>query len=342
MTWTMKSFISQPMKDRGLEWIAASLPEFELGERLPEMDWTRPCVEWWELPIRGALVDEVVSISCLTVSPGSHRVLREPSFPLRFLRNLTSHTGGFGAAAIVDSHTGSTGRGMFYAGCTVEMVLGGAEGVSLVRGASDVSLDDIARSVSPAATVAIWDEWMRWVTGLSAFDLDHARVRRPPERRAYQLSPAAVLSSQFEEGEEPTRCVLAVAVEPGRVGERLAKIPGSVSVSWHRTPPERILHSFRQSQRTFALVQMEGEADADQLDTLCAELVCDGVAVELSGDGQGVRWWDWVRGIPGHQGEVRGAHDFLEVWMQQAVSLQTNPLVFSAPWGISADEPSSM
>lgn len=338
----MKSFISQPMGDMGPDWVSASLPEFELGERLAEMDWERPCVEWWELPIRGALVDEVVSISCLQVSPGCHRVLRGPSFPLRFLRNLTAHTGGFGAAAVVDSRTGSTGRGMFYAGCTVELVMGDPRGLSLVRGAPDGSLDDMVRSVRPQTTVAIWDEWMRWVTGLSTFDLDHARVRRPPERTVYALSPRAALSSMFDEGDEPTRCVLAVAVEPGFANARLASIPGVVGVSWHRTPPERTLQSFRTSKRSFALVQMEGEGHPEQLDAVCEELVCDGVAVELSGDGRGVRWWDWVQGIPGHQGVVRGAHDFLEVWMQQAVALQTNPLVFSAPWGRGDNESSSM
>ena len=80
-------------------------------------------------------------------------------------------------------------------------------------------------------------------------------------------------------------------------------------------------------------MQVEGELRSDELDGVCLDLACDAVAVQVSGEGKGVRWWDWMRGIPAHQGEVRGAHDFLEVWMAQAVAMDTNPLVFSAPWG---------
>ena len=234
---------------------------------------------------------------------------------------------------MVDTRSGETGRGLFYAGCTIEMLAGTPGQISLVRGREDASLERLLHSMAPDVNFAIWDEWMRWVTGLSAFDFDHARVRRPPRRYVYALSANDALSSAFEEGDESVRSVVAVSVGHEPSGAPFSGLSDVVGVSWHRTPPQRTQHSFQKSKRVFALVQIEGALRSGELDELCRDLACDAVAVQIAGEGKGVRWWDWVRGIPAHQGEVSGAHDFLEVWMAQAVALDTNPLVFSAPWG---------
>jgi hypothetical protein len=189
-----------------------------------------------------------------------------------------------------------------------------------------------AASVSESANQAHWVDWLEKVTGLTTFETDQAYVRRPPVRHLYALEPAGPLSDGWVREDQSSRTIAALFIDPETWDDVVPSLPAGWSGTLRLTPPRLDQDTFKQQTMSYAVVHHEGPVELDALDALAASAVCDATAVELVGDGVPTRWWDWEKGLPVHAGEVLGAADFIEVWGALAVSLETNPHVFTQQW----------
>ena len=332
MSWTMHSFFTGSPPAPG-ELPVGTLPGFRLGAHVDRLDRLTPTLEWWTVPVRGGMLDEVVHVTGVRLHPGRRVALRAPEWSIQVTEALTAGLGGFGGVYVADRAQGAVGRGLAFAGRLVEAVVGDGEGIRLDAGRPP-GVDDSTRvrGVTEAPNQAVWVHWLEAITGLTTFDIDQARVRRPPRRHLRVLEPDGPSSTGWVPQEAPPRTVVGVFVDPESWEDAASELPEGWQARLRLTPPRLDLDSFKQRTVSYALLQHDGEADLDGLDALLARLRCDATAVEVRGAGLPIRWWDWEKGVPSHLGEVIGAADLVEVWGALAVALDTNPHVFSAPW----------
>ena len=332
MSWSTRTFFSGGA-DGVADAIAGGLPGVTIGERLARLDRLRPSVEWWTLPIRGGMLDEVVHLTTVKVHPGTRVTLRSPEWSLRVARRITERAGGFGGVLVQDRAQHRYGRGLAYAGRMVEAVVAGDSCLRLDLGrAPGVSDEMRVASASEASNQAHWVDWLEKVTGLTTFEIDQAYVRRPPVRHLYALEPAGPLSDGWVPEVRGLRTIAALFVDPETWDAVAPSLPEGWSGTLRLTPPRLDQDTFKKQTMSYAVVHHEGPADLDALDALAVSTRCNATAVEVAGEGAPTRWWDWERGSPMHAGEVLGASDFIEVWGALAVVLETNPHVFTARW----------
>ncbi|MFT4626078.1 MAG: hypothetical protein ACI8PZ_004749, partial [Myxococcota bacterium] len=167
MSWSTRTFFTAPLREAEAA-ISASLPGFRLGERLERLDRMRPSVEWWTLPVRGGMLDEVVHVSVINIHPGTRVMLRAPTLAVRLARGLTARVGGFGGVLVQDQAQCRFGRGLAFAGTVVEACERDLDRIRLDLG-RPAGVDDAARlaSLEPVANQAHWLDWLEWITGLT-------------------------------------------------------------------------------------------------------------------------------------------------------------------------------
>lgn len=332
MSWSTRTFFTGSA-DSVEEAVTNGLAGFAVGERLERLDRMRPCIEWWTLPVRGGMLDEVVHVTAVRVHPGDRVPLRSAEWSIRLARSITAHSGGFGGVLVQDRALGRFGRGLLYSGRVVEAAVGGTHGVRLDLGRPP-GVDDAAReaSLTEPGNQAVWVDWLEQVTGLTTFDIDQARVRRPPRRNLVALVPDGLVSDGWEPGPVAPRTTAALFVDPATWDELSPLLSDRWMGRLRLTPPRVGMDSFKPQTMSYALIQADGHMDLDLLDSLARRARCDATAVEVSGEGRPIRWWDWEKGAPAHAGEVLGGSDFVEVWGALAVQLDTNPHVFTCPW----------
>ncbi len=280
------------------------------------------------------MLDEVLSVSSLTVHPGRRLVLRSPEWNLGLVRSLTEHIGGFGGAVVADRYRGRFGRGLAYSGRVIEAVSRGPETLRADRG-RPIGVEDGERldSAAEGPNHACFVDWLERITGLTPFDLDNALVRRPPRRVAYELIPDGLTSEALQVTTESVpRVVVAMFIDPETYQDVALPLLDDWATEIALTPPRLSVAEFKRTSISFALAQREMDVQVAQLDAIMKTLRCTATAVAVAGNGAPTRWWDWESGAPTHGGEVLGAADFIEVWSALAVSLGTWPHVFSRPW----------
>ena len=91
MSWSTRTFFTGSA-DSVEEAVTSGLAGFAVGERLERLDRMRPCIEWWTLPVRGGMLDEVVHVTAVRVHPGDRVPLRSAEWSIRLARSITAHS----------------------------------------------------------------------------------------------------------------------------------------------------------------------------------------------------------------------------------------------------------